>query len=90
MVIDHPVQATNDVENAPTPVARQHTYRNDGNCLGHTVGLASNSACHVRTVSVAIFGASTVLNLIVTSDNSTTEITVVAANARVDDVRIHS
>ena len=88
MMLDHPVDAGDDIEHAAAASATKHTNRHDSRSLGHTVGLPSYGACHVRAVAVAVFGASPVTHLRGSRHDAPTKVAVVATHTSVDDVGV--
>ncbi len=90
VILDHPIDAGNDTEDAAPARTRQHTNGNDRDGFGHTNGLAADGTGNVRAVPVAVFGATSVADLRISSDNAPTELPVVTAHSGIDDVRVHA
>ena len=89
-MLNHPVNASDDVEHAAAASATKHTDRHDLRSLGDSVGLPSHGACHVRTVAVAVFGTSPITHLRGSRHDSPTKVAVVATHTSVNDVGVYT
>ena len=86
MVLDHPVDASDDIEHAASTGAPKHPNRHDSRSLGDTIDLPSHGASHVRAVAVAVFAASPVTHPRSSCYDAPTKVAVVASHTSVDDV----
>ena len=87
-MLNHPVDASDDVEHAASASATKHTDRHDLCSLGNTIGLPCNGAGHMGAVAIAVFATSPIIDARGSCYNAPAKIAMVATHASVDDVGV--
>ena len=90
MVGRHPVHSRDHAGRGSVSGAVEHADRVQLYLLCHTIVRAAEGASDVRAVSVAVVGASSIVDRAEHSGRATAELGVRGANARVEDVRVHA